>query len=393
MGGLKKNLFGFRWDSFFFQFFFEEERRCVRESRKPIYKRICLTSPFSFLCRNALLLLLFIAQIMGSVNSRRCKRDKKGNKVTSQQHSKAHNSLLAPDSTTHNLDLHQYPQLLRAMSSSHIHRLAMQKERGESTDDLGVTLPDHMLAGLDPKYSTMSLNRTFYGHITTLRGAPPSLSESFLHHSQERELSGVTRDSVSTSSFIKSTAAGSMRQPHLNLDNHPAVTRLQNEQNTRLEDMEQRMKKIRQSALQEAERRKFAHLFKAKTEEPSHTEKLLREASEALQMFKNKKQLQKLKGKKCVSESVDDSSSQSHDCSQFSDEGDTLFSSGFKRGDSFEDWEESDKGDIIPVCIVPSRSEGCQEKVHRKKVKTEEEEAPSWLQPLEAFNLSKFLMF
>nr|KAG5691842.1 hypothetical protein BaRGS_033446 [Batillaria attramentaria] len=68
------------------------------------------------------------------------------------------------------------------------------------------------------------------------------------------------------------------------------------------------MNKIRQSAQQELERRKFAHLFKARTDESSHTEKLLQEASEALQLFKKQKQLKKSKEK--VSSATDNLSAE-----------------------------------------------------------------------------------
>lgn len=66
------------------------------------------------------------------------------------------------------------------------------------------------------------------------------------------------------------------------IDDHPALTKLQNEQNLRLESMEQRMNKIRTNAQQAYDRKKFAHLFRAKKEDPG-TEKLLQEARDMLQ--------------------------------------------------------------------------------------------------------------
>ena len=68
----------------------------------------------------------------------------------------------------------------------------------------------------------------------------------------------------------------------LRIDDHPALTKLQNEQNARLETMEQRIAKIRLNAQQAYDRKKFAHLFRARKED-SRTEKLLQEARDMLQ--------------------------------------------------------------------------------------------------------------
>lgn len=68
----------------------------------------------------------------------------------------------------------------------------------------------------------------------------------------------------------------------LSVDDHPILTKLQNEQNARLESMEQRIAKIRTNAQQAYDRKKFAHLFRARKQD-SQTEKLLQEARDMLQ--------------------------------------------------------------------------------------------------------------
>jgi hypothetical protein len=121
---------------------------------------------------------------------------------------------------------------------------------------------------------------------------------------------------------------------HLNLDTHPVVTRLQNEQNQRLEGMEQRMDRIRKSAQQEAERRKFARLFRAPSEDKAK-EALWKEASLALELMKKEKEMRKAQ------------------CQQ-----------RLQSGDSDHTAAQSDQGQIIPVHVVsPSRCKDTEEKV------------------------------
>lgn len=158
----------------------------------------------------------------------------------------------------------------------------------------------------------------------------------------------------------------------LNLDTHPAVTRLQNEQNLRLEGMEQRMNKIRKNAQQEAERRKFAHLFRARTEEKVKTEKLLKEASVALQLFKKERQMKKSdKGRHLLN--CEGSETQNQPMSEV------------------EVKAENDKGDIIPVRIVSEKSTVCAEV---KQSGAEAEQPLMWLlQPVERFQLNGVVLW
>lgn len=79
-----------------------------------------------------------------------------------------------------------------------------------------------------------------------------------------------------------------------NLDNHPVLSRLQNEQNSRLERMERKMRCIRASAEQAAERKKFKQIFPARQEVLVEDEKQrMKEAEETLAKLKEENQRKK----------------------------------------------------------------------------------------------------
>lgn len=131
-----------------------------------------------------------------------------------------------------------------------------------------------------------------------------------------------------------------------NMNSHPVLTRLQNEQNKRWENMEQRMNKIRTSAMQEAERRKYAQMFKAKQND-DRTKVLLQKASAVLSSDIMRERLPPP----------------------------TLM-------EEEEEEEDSDCGEIIPVKILTQK---------------EDKQCPKYLQILPSnlagMNLSKFFFF
>ncbi|GFO08104.1 hypothetical protein PoB_003460900 [Plakobranchus ocellatus] len=85
------------------------------------------------------------------------------------------------------------------------------------------------------------------------------------------------------------------------LDNHPVLSRLQNEQNSRLERMERKMRCIRASAEQAAERKKFEQIFPARQDVLVEDEKRrMKEAEETLAKLKEENKRIKQMKKTCT---------------------------------------------------------------------------------------------
>ncbi|KAK3101974.1 hypothetical protein FSP39_007754 [Pinctada imbricata] len=158
---------------------------------------------------------------------------------------------------------------------------------------------DSSVFGSDSKHSTMSLNRSLYAQLNAGRQDLEGVAEV-----------GMGVDGKQAFSYEK-----------LNVDDDPVLTKLQNEQNRRLERMEKRMSQIKLHAMQEVERRKFAHMFRAKNEP---TTELLHKAKDTLV-------------KDCERELSEHSSADD------------------VRTDVRMTKLDSDKGEIIPVTIVKDR--------------------------------------
>ncbi|GFS01149.1 hypothetical protein ElyMa_002832200 [Elysia marginata] len=163
-----------------------------------------------------------------------------------------------------------------------------------------------------------------------------------------------------------------------NLDNHPVLSRLQNEQNSRLERMERKMRCIRASAEQAAERKKFEQIFPARQEALVEDEKQrMKEAEESLAKLKEenkrkqqiKKALQSKNSQKDLSsaEKVEPSVDPAIDAAKAEDSRIT-----------------DDSGEVIPVRVLQEHSTDlslsssrsllrCRRGSSKRKAKTEDD--------------------
>ncbi|CAI9731108.1 Hypothetical predicted protein [Octopus vulgaris] len=146
----------------------------------------------------------------------------------------------------------------------------------------------------------------------------------------------------------------------INLDNHPDVTKLQNEQNARRENMEQRINKIRTSAIQAAERRKFAEMFKAvpkETQTSACTSHLLQETSLALSNLSTNPSPNPVRS--INSNNSSNKSARGSGCRIFSSR------SKISAASHHMDNDDDDKGEIIPVQIL---SEGQKPPLNKDQI-------------------------
>ncbi|KAL3861414.1 hypothetical protein ACJMK2_007449 [Sinanodonta woodiana] len=218
---------------------------------------------------------------MGHVHSKRKKERKKRKEVegttsskTDKRHEKHLHQVAAPDNCT-------MTSTERVSDSSGYHsaEFLLPSVKGELKDYLGVSNVGKNHNKIDDRVSC---------NLSDNREIPVKSSTKYTTQGKDNKTidDNVSCDfSDNTEIPVKSPTKYTTQEMYsyksINVDDHPALTKLQNEQNTRLEDMEHRMAKIRTRALQSLERKKFAYLFRAKKEE-GRTEKLLQEAREML---------------------------------------------------------------------------------------------------------------
>ena len=132
-----------------------------------------------------------------------------------------------------------------------------------------------------------------------------------------------------------------------NLDNHPVLSRLQNEQNSRLERMERKMRCIRASAEQAAERKKFEQIFPARQEVLVEDERQrMKEAEETL--VKLKEENKRIKQMRKASRKENTGSKETVNVPEVpvSEQAETSF-------DAKDSRSTDDSGEVIPVHVLP----------------------------------------
>ena len=193
----------------------------------------------------------------------------------------------------------------------------------------------------DSRSSTMSLNRNLHSQLASRQECDDSSSFSY---------------------------------EKLNVDDDPVLTKLQNEQNRRLEKMEARMSQIRLHAMQEAERRKFAHLFRAKNEP---TTQLLHKAKNTLD-------------KDVHAEPVPSSDSDRISSSDDRLPSDVGCKLKIRLHDEVAPSRDGDKGEIIPVTIVSESEKDAASEEKSKNMVVEKRGLLHTMPALENIDLSKY---
>ncbi|KAK3602428.1 hypothetical protein CHS0354_022215 [Potamilus streckersoni] len=218
---------------------------------------------------------------MGHVHSKRKKERRKRKDVegtisskTDKKHGKHPHQVAAPDSCTM-----ASTEKVSDSSGYHSGEFLLPSVKGKLKDFLSVSNAEKNHNKIDDKVSCNFSDNTEIPVKSSTKYTTQGKNNNKIDDEVSCHFSDHTVIPVKSST--KNTTQEMYSYKSINVDDHPALTKLQNEQNTRLEDMEQRMAKIRTNALQSLERKKFAYLFRAKKDE-GQTEKLLQEAREML---------------------------------------------------------------------------------------------------------------
>lgn len=162
----------------------------------------------------------------------------------------------------------------------HVHsKRKKQKYNKELADYINRNIP-----GYEGYHQKHSLNPSDVNRLSQV--TEPFSSQNRISTKPKWVTMPITHDSRESSPLLQNVNKGHISYKDIKVDGHPALLNLQNEQNIRLEKMEERMNKIRQHAMQEADRRKYAYLFKAKTRH-SPTKELLLKTKDKIMLTAN----------------------------------------------------------------------------------------------------------